>query len=46
MNFEMGDQIYAKQQDDREDLIMPKRKQDQEHPATQNNNEENKVAED
>jgi hypothetical protein len=33
MNFEMGDQIYARVHDDREEVHLPKRKQDQELPS-------------
>ena len=42
MNFEMGDQIYARVQDDREEVNLPKRKQDQELPSP-SKDEDNKV---
>ena len=44
MNFEMGDQIYARVQDDRgEEVNLPKRKQEQELPAPSKENDKNKV---
>lgn len=43
MNFEMGDQIYARVHDDREKVNLPKRKQDQVLPSPSKEEDNNKV---